>query len=796
MQSQITERQRKRTKKSSTLLETSTEQQLVCDHIAAGDNVVVDACAGSGKSTTILSVARQLPKKRFLQITYNAMLRKEFREKVEESDLTNIEVHTYHSLAVRYFSGEAYTDTGIRHLLSDGLLPREEMPPYDIVVLDETQDMTFLYFRFVLYLLGFICGEGRRGRPHKVQLLILGDYMQGLYEFKGADIRFLTQADKIWSGAFTKKKYLKSAIFHRCSLKTSYRITRPMAAYVNYVMLGEERLLACRDGCPVTYIRNSRTNIERIVVYHILKILQEGDLPSDIFLGASVKGANSNIRKLENVLVERGIPCHVPMLENEKIDDRVINGKVVFSTFHTVKGRQRKYVFVVGFDQSYFSYYAKNMNQEKCPNTLYVACTRATHHMFLLESNDRSTDQPLKFLKMDHHEMKVADFVDFKGNAQTIFYEKAPETKESGGGAGKTFQIHHVTPTDLIKFVSEPVLEQITPILDEIFVLESGRGDQDLEDRLITEDAITEPRTDGIGSRMCKNHEAATDTSSWEFSQEEMPTVVQFQGGLYEDVADLNGIAIPCYYWDSYLEASAGHSQTSTKNSLYEFVRTMIQELNMNEHSYLKRKFAEISPEDKSAATYLYLANMYLAVQEKLYFKISQIEAHEYDWLSSYVMEECKRRLDYHIGAEGILHHEYSLIHARADEDHIDIDRVLEDAGVCTDPETGKKKKYRFTARVDVVTESTVWEIKCTQQITIDHMLQVVVYAWLWRLVYGEGDQKEFKLFNLRNGSVYTLHASTEQLTFIITELLRGKYEKPIQMTEEEFVSGCIQLNS
>jgi hypothetical protein len=31
------------------------------------------------------------------------------------------------------------------------------------------------------------------------QLLILGDYMQGLYEFKGADIRFLTMGSEIWS---------------------------------------------------------------------------------------------------------------------------------------------------------------------------------------------------------------------------------------------------------------------------------------------------------------------------------------------------------------------------------------------------------------------------------------------------------------------------------------------------------------------------------------------------------------------------------------------------------------------
>ena len=50
--------------------------------------------------------------------------------------------------------------------------------------------------------------------------------------------------------------------------------------------------------------------------------------------------------------------------------------------FHCVKGRQRPYVFVVGFNQSYMSYFARNMDQNRCPNTLYVATTRATQRLF------------------------------------------------------------------------------------------------------------------------------------------------------------------------------------------------------------------------------------------------------------------------------------------------------------------------------------------------------------------------------------------------------------------------------
>src|SRR5210317_282194 len=96
----------------------SDEQQLIIDHIKYGNNVVVDACAGSGKSTTILNVAYQLDSKKIMQLTYNSALRHEIRSKAKELSLDNMTVHTYHSLAVGFYDSSAYTDTGMRHILA------------------------------------------------------------------------------------------------------------------------------------------------------------------------------------------------------------------------------------------------------------------------------------------------------------------------------------------------------------------------------------------------------------------------------------------------------------------------------------------------------------------------------------------------------------------------------------------------------------------------------------------------------------------------------------------------------
>ena len=47
----------------------SDEQQTILDTVKTGKNVVVDAVAGTGKTTLVLSIAEELPDKKILQMT-------------------------------------------------------------------------------------------------------------------------------------------------------------------------------------------------------------------------------------------------------------------------------------------------------------------------------------------------------------------------------------------------------------------------------------------------------------------------------------------------------------------------------------------------------------------------------------------------------------------------------------------------------------------------------------------------------------------------------------------------------
>ena len=706
----------------------SEEQSVIIEEVKKGNNVIVDACAGSGKSTTILSTAKAIPTKRFLLITYNKSLRKEIQEKVTELKLENIVVHTYHSLCVATYNPEAHVDKVMRLLIQNNTPPLIDLTPFDIVVLDEVQDMTFLYFRLVVKYIKDI------GEP--IQLMVLGDYMQGLYEFKGADIRFLTMAADLWK-SFPLLSNPHS--FISCQLKTSYRITNPMADFINHVMIGEQRLFACKEGEPVYYIRRQIHELERIVVTTIRDLIENHNAkPSDFFvLGGSVKGPNSVIRRIENALVNANIPCHVPMMEtSDHIDEEVIQGKIVFSSFHTSKGRQRPYVFVVGFDHSYFKIIARTLDPLSCPNTLYVATTRASKRLYLLESSEWSSDRPLKFLKMSHKEMQSKPYIDFRGIPRTLFEE------DENISTRKTSALIHVSPTDLTKFISESVLEEITHTLDSIFIKES------------------------------------TD-----HTEINLPSMIRTHAGFYEDISDLNGIAIPAILYDYIISMYDTYDET-IPCCLYDMISENIQLLKPNKHAFLKQIVSQLNPVCENISDYLYMANVLEAIQEKLYFKLKQIGPNEYTWLTPKVLLECKRRM------LQVLNKEIKNGEPEIEKWIIRYDNEVANAKINEFLSPHFIEQFVFSARTDLITESTLWELKCTSEISAEHMIQTVIYAWIMRTIDPKFS-KNVKIFNIRTGMILRLEADKSVLDSIVIALLKGKYNKVPPSDAADFVSEC-----
>lgn len=353
----------------------SNEQENIINQLE-NHNVMVNAVAGSGKTTTILHIAQHFSKQHILLLTYNKKLKLETREKVDKLNLGNIEVHNYHSFCVKYYDNRCFTDTPMKKILKNNTKSKKEFG-YDIIILDECQDMTPLFYELM-------CKIYQENVREEAKICILGDENQSIYDFNKADGRFIIYADKLFN--------FNNIPWKQCHLSKSFRITYEMAQFVNHCMLDNERILSDKvfEDKPKYIICDcfgGEIGTSNVTFKVVKRYLDAGYSPEDFFiLAPSIKSESSPVRQLENTIKKymQNIQVYVPVSDEEKLDKDILKGKMVFSTFHQVKGLERKVVIVFNFDDSYFKFYKKNKDPNVCPNELYVACTRAMEHLVML----------------------------------------------------------------------------------------------------------------------------------------------------------------------------------------------------------------------------------------------------------------------------------------------------------------------------------------------------------------------------------------------------------------------------
>ena len=358
----------------SSLPQMSKEQERVIDALRHQHNVVIDSVAGSGKTTCNLHIAKHFSDKNILLLTYNSKLKLETREKVAQLDIANLETHSYHSFCVKYYDRECYTDSEIRILLQKKATLMNSFS-YDFIILDEAQDISFLYFELICK----IFRDNGCARTNPVQICILGDEKQSIFDFNGADQRFITFSSKIYT--------FNDLPWTECKLNRSFRITDRMADFVNHCLLRETRMISLKSSqYKPRYIICDSYNQVRLLFDEVKEYLDMGYLPDDIFiLAPSLRQSASPVCMLENIIKrELNVPIYVPTGDDIKLDEEILKHKLVFSSFHQSKGLERKVVLVFGFDNSYFKFYKKNTKMAVCPNEIYVAATRAKEHLVLI----------------------------------------------------------------------------------------------------------------------------------------------------------------------------------------------------------------------------------------------------------------------------------------------------------------------------------------------------------------------------------------------------------------------------
>ena len=157
-------------------------------------NVVVSARPGAGKTATAEALAKENCEVPIAVITYSKRLQLDTQKRLEE--YTKVDTYTFHGLAGRLFGRVIKDDVELiqeRH--SPSIPCIDDLPNYRFIVLDELQDLTDnLYWLASTFIASIARSSGRYPG-----ILALGDSHQAIYDFQGADSRFLEKAETVFN---------------------------------------------------------------------------------------------------------------------------------------------------------------------------------------------------------------------------------------------------------------------------------------------------------------------------------------------------------------------------------------------------------------------------------------------------------------------------------------------------------------------------------------------------------------------------------------------------------------------
>jgi len=384
----------------------SPEQWTVLRAFEKGSNVLCRAVAGAGKTTTLLLCVRRRPAATCLLLTYNKRLQLEVARtaKTALAGTGRIDVATYHSAAGRAYGCVIHDDEAFRVAVRT---PPPLAPRFDVLMLDEAQDLSVEYSAFVRHLL--------RECP-QAQVVVVGDELQAINEYRGAYPEFLTEAPHLFETVYPQTNACSGAgpgaarprAWADCPLSTSYRLTPYTAAFVNAhlyrrpVVVGGNTRDANRK--PRYAAAKGLKGVTETLAREVLSAVAEFGPEGVFVLAASTRGLRSSNSPLGALVCHHlsRVPTYVAGNDDEAVNSELIRGKLAILSFNAVKGCERPCVVVVGLDETHFRYYdrAWSCEEEGVPNVLTVAATRASAFLVVV-ADAKSTLRTVNVATLD-----------------------------------------------------------------------------------------------------------------------------------------------------------------------------------------------------------------------------------------------------------------------------------------------------------------------------------------------------------------------------------------------------------
>lgn len=378
----------------------SSEQMRINMYSRAGFNVLCRAVAGAGKTTTLLLCAAQTPSKRYLLLTYNKKLQLDVKKRAQECGIRNIEVMTYHAAAGKCYGRVVQNDEIFRKMVFN---PPPKPLVFDVLLVDEAQDIMVEYFTLINYLLA--------ANPCAL-MIVVGDELQSICEYRGSSAGFLTHAKAIYKTFFN---------WVELRLTISQRITPFMATFINAHLYRQQVITpgnfrSINRGVKFFVAPKKGIEYEGKAILDAVEHALEFYEPKDIFvLAPSVKPGTKFMRPLDHLIkpgvvnLKDGRCVDFYVSNNENSSPKEMLNKMAITTYNASKGSERKCVILTGCDESYFKYFDKTYDKDKkcLPNVMTVAATRASEYLIYVSSRTMT--------------LRSFDYENMPGDIQVLF---------------------------------------------------------------------------------------------------------------------------------------------------------------------------------------------------------------------------------------------------------------------------------------------------------------------------------------------------------------------------------------
>ena len=286
--------------------ELSDEQMYFVKKAVEGNNILVDACIGSGKTTSIQYLCNQLPEtKRILYLTYNKLLKLDAKNKIKNKNATVTNYHGFaYSILRRCGITPGYADSVQLFIKGDYPIPR-----YDVLIIDEYQDIEQEFAELLLYV---------QEKNPEIQIIAVGDMAQKIYDKTTLNVQEFIQ------------KFLGEHI--EIEFTNCFRLSDDLAGLLGRVW--KKKITGVNPNCKVEFMTKEEAT-------DFLKNQEPKDI---LCLGAHRGDMTSVLNSLEADCPERFNKKTVfaKIRETEGGTTEPNSKTAIFTTYDSSKGLERK----------------------------------------------------------------------------------------------------------------------------------------------------------------------------------------------------------------------------------------------------------------------------------------------------------------------------------------------------------------------------------------------------------------------------------------------------------------------